>query len=226
MIRWIKSKWNAFKDIFVSAFRNITVHNFRESIYSMGFVFGTCVGLLNMSVMALSFGLQTWLPMVAVWLSYVGACILTPCALIGLTFLILHWFYLKKLDDTVSWWTVNKVTNVSHFLTRTTLWSTIFYVIFLVFWASAPFHGYIFIASFLPNLVAVKSLILDMFWIPLCIIMPTAIWLNLFFIKFKWHMRHEELERIINREDRSTGSMGDWANDDEILDHKLARMGL
>ena len=228
MFRWIKSKWQAVKDKVTRDYHNTTVYNFTEFISNCGVVFGTGAGLLNIVIIGLSFGMVALniFPMVAVWLSYVGFCILTPSSFIGLTLLVIYATYLRKLDNEIPWWTRRKAEKWSHVIWRMFLWTIILYCGFLLFWVSAPIHSSIFAASFLPNVVAAKLLILDLFWLPLCVFMPTLSWTNLCFTKFKYYLRMVEFERLENREARSTGSMGDWADEDEILDHKLARMGL
>ena len=193
-----------------------------------GVVFGTGAGILNLVLIGVALGLGTLnaFPMFTVWLSYVGFTILTPSACIGLSLLIVHKFYLMKLDTDAQWWTYQKAEKFSQFMWRATIWTTISYLVVLLFWASAPLHASIFAASFLPNVVALKLLILDLFWIPMCLAMVASSWTNLFFTKFKYYLRMIEFERLENREARSLGSMGDWCDEDEILDHKLARMGL
>ena len=223
MFRWIKSKWQGFKDKVTRDFHNTTIYNFREFIRELATVMNVGCGVSNICLMGLAAFVGG---SVGVWFSYVGFCILTPACFIGVALAIWELLHLRKLDTDAQWWTYQKAEKFSHALFRATLWTTVDYIIVLLFWVSAPLHASIFAASFLPNVVALKLLILDLFWIPMCLAMVASSWTNLFFTKFKYYLRMIEFERLENREARSLGSMGDWCDEDEILDHKLARMGL
>ena len=161
-------------------------------------------------------------------MAWVGFTIFTPATFIGFSLLAFHKFYLQKLDERDRWWTYRRAEKWSKFLWRATLWTSVFFFVFLIIMATQPFYGYIFNPTFLPNVVAVKLLIGELFYYPACVLMPLTSWTNLFFTKFKYYLREGEEQRIRDRDtpDRNVGSMNDYADEDEIWDMKLARLGL
>jgi hypothetical protein len=136
-------------------------------------------------------------------------------------------YYLDTVHrDTFVFWDDTRVNRFYTFCGKVTFWMAVAYFVMVMFWISSFFWSTIFISPLLINMIALKLMVMDMYWFPVCIGMVFASWFRLYINKFRLFLLDEDIRRMQNQYDRNTDSMQEDITEDELIDYKLQRMGL
>lgn len=230
MFRWIKEKYNDLKERWIWEWVDLTPNRFRHKIDNIIEKLMICiiVTLFASSLQSLALKL-TGVPYAIYFFLYPVATIIIPLLVMTICMMWLA-IYVGKfrsyLDDRViTYWTSSRVDRLRHYFDFTN--KTLYYITFFLF-------GLIlfpFIGELMPNInvlhasMSMGYMAIDLI-LPLCIIqVPLGIIVHCI---SRWYrgLMLEEMRRVYERQDRTTGSMPDNASEDEILDMKLSRMGL
>jgi hypothetical protein len=224
-IRFIKRKWQELGFRWTREWRTTTIDSFQGSLE-----------LLNTSLVMVGLigGLTLIVPIMwgtipfSVAGLFVAHWICLPTAITGFVLQLgLNKGYLDRVRrHTNVYWNDTRVDRLKYVLTRLTIWMTVLYLSMFLFWLSSPLWSSIFIGSLLTDLIAVKMLLVGVFWIPVCLMQVFVTSLNMWVAKFRVFILREDIREIENRYDRQSDSMQDDVTDDELLDYKLQRMGL
>ena len=228
--RWIKTKWRNLKTRWNDEWINYSVSSFDMTVERIGGISAiTFIGTLILGGIILGVNALNPIPLGIVYIQafYMGFGIPNAVllfSLVGITKYLERWK--RRNGYGATWWSERKASKCLHFFRRAILWTFIFYITFALIMMLGTFGAFLFNPAFFIYVLTMKLLIIDLFWIPICVIMPLMSWSMLVFTKFKYYMRRHELIRIEERTDRSSGSMPEYADEDDILDCRLERLGI
>lgn len=224
-LAFIGRKCTDLKNRWLHDWRDTSVYNFGEFISNLASVlfWGSVIVNLLSSFTAMGIGTVV----AQVWVGYVLCTLVLPSFFIGLVLFLWYHFYLRGLDNDVKWWTSAKARKWSHLFARITVYLFVAYVLGLVLVLLSMYSGTLFIPAVAINVVALKNLLIGLYWLPVCLLMPLASWTGMTLKKFELDLTRYENHILRSRDDNVyRGSMSDWSNDDELLDYKLERLGL
>jgi hypothetical protein len=170
-------------------------------------------------------------PMVAVWLGYFTLCIGLPnflilLGLVGVSKYISN--YKRRHGWDAVFWTGRRTEKVGDVLVRLMAYTLALYVIILAVMAVGHFAPVIFVGEFMYFVSALGAWAYGELFLYGAWSVAFIPWVNMFFQIFKLRIDTAERIAMMNRERPSTnrGSMVDWADEDDILDCRLERLGL
>lgn len=240
MWSWIKRKFVACKDFVLNPINrklsrdwellDLTyVDNFIERIGVVGVLIFYATLILCLLTGVASYAGA--LPVVVVWMKYFVYCIGIPNfgILLGLVGASKYVTKYKRLHgwDAV-YWTGRRTEKFGGVLLRLMIWTLALYVTILVIMAIGHFAPVIFIGEFMYFVSALGAWAYGELFLYGAWSVAFIPWVNMFFQIFKRRIDTAERIAMMNRERQSSsrGSMVDWADEDDILDCRLERLGL
>lgn len=223
--RFIKRKWQELGTRWAREWRESNLTRFQRTLerVNSSLVLVGIIGILLLGV-PIVWGTAVF----SISAAFVAKCVCFPMIVIGLVSQVgINKFYLDNIHrDTTVFWDDTRVNRFYVFCGKVTFWMAVAYIVMVIFWISSFFWSTIFIPPALTYMIALKLMVMDMYWFPVCIGMVFASWFRLYINKFRLFILHEDIRRMENRYDRESGSMVEDVTEDELIDYRLQRMGL